>query len=438
MALGYLDDSKLYAIASAIRAKTGDSATMTVDDMPDEIGSISGGGGGGRDPFNDGKSHIIISIPNDDYGDFHLHLKHSVANSLTIDWGDGTVEHIAVGGSSYYDFYHEYADAGSYDIAISGTSGFTTFGGAYGHTVFGTYSSSDANYRQRVLAEYVEIAGGDLISDYAFYSCRSIRQVYFSDGVSTIGTNAFASCVGIEIARIPNGCVVGSNAFNGCWLLGTVGTPEQITVSNGSFGSCYALESLPAVLPSAATNLSFCQNDSSLRSAAVNANGANITIGQNAFNGCSSLEEVTFDAVITSIGNSAFATCARLVEIDSIIEHCTSIGSSAFNNCASLESVTVPAGVTAIQGSTFSYCGSLRKIVVLGDVTSVGASAFANCQKLNSITFKAATPPTLANTNAFTSTNQCNIYVPSASVEAYKTASVWSNLASRIKADPNE
>lgn len=43
MALGYLDDSKLYAIASAIRAKTGDSATMTVDDMPDEIGSISTG-----------------------------------------------------------------------------------------------------------------------------------------------------------------------------------------------------------------------------------------------------------------------------------------------------------------------------------------------------------------------------------------------------------
>ena len=43
MALGYLDDSKLYAIASAIRAKPGDSATMSVDDMPDEIGSISTG-----------------------------------------------------------------------------------------------------------------------------------------------------------------------------------------------------------------------------------------------------------------------------------------------------------------------------------------------------------------------------------------------------------
>ena len=44
MALGYLDDSKLTAVANAIRDKTGDSATMTVDEMPTEIASISGGG----------------------------------------------------------------------------------------------------------------------------------------------------------------------------------------------------------------------------------------------------------------------------------------------------------------------------------------------------------------------------------------------------------
>lgn len=44
MALGYLDDSKLYAIASAIRSKTSKSATMTVDEMPTEIASINGGG----------------------------------------------------------------------------------------------------------------------------------------------------------------------------------------------------------------------------------------------------------------------------------------------------------------------------------------------------------------------------------------------------------
>lgn len=38
--------SKLTAIADAIRAKTGETGKMTLEQMPDKIGAISGGGGG--------------------------------------------------------------------------------------------------------------------------------------------------------------------------------------------------------------------------------------------------------------------------------------------------------------------------------------------------------------------------------------------------------
>jgi hypothetical protein len=38
--------------------------------------------------------------------------------------------------------------------------------------------------------------------------------------------------------------------------------------------------------------------------------------------------------------------------------------------------------------------------------------------------------------NAFYNTNNCPIYVPSASVNAYKSASGWSTYASRIQAIP--
>ena len=41
-----IDSETLTDIADAIRAKTGDSASMTPLEMPDEIASISGGGGG--------------------------------------------------------------------------------------------------------------------------------------------------------------------------------------------------------------------------------------------------------------------------------------------------------------------------------------------------------------------------------------------------------
>lgn len=40
-----ITDTQLINIADAIRAKTGKVDTITVDEMPDEISGISGGGG---------------------------------------------------------------------------------------------------------------------------------------------------------------------------------------------------------------------------------------------------------------------------------------------------------------------------------------------------------------------------------------------------------
>ena len=66
MAIGYLDDSYLEDIADAIRAKTGDSSSMSVADMPDEIASISGGGGGGAEGMLLAMKMMIPDIYNTD------------------------------------------------------------------------------------------------------------------------------------------------------------------------------------------------------------------------------------------------------------------------------------------------------------------------------------------------------------------------------------
>jgi hypothetical protein len=52
--------------------------------------------------------------------------------------------------------------------------------------------------------------------------------------------------------------------------------------------------------------------------------------------------------------------------------------------------------------------------------------------KLTSITIEATTPPTLGGTDVFANTNDCPIYVPSTSVNSYKTTQYWSTYASRI------
>lgn len=75
--------------------------------------------------------------------------------------------------------------------------------------------------------------------------------------------------------------------------------------------------------------------------------------------------------------------------------------------------------------------------VTIGDrITSIGSRAFNSCIKLKSITCLATTPPTLGS-GAFGSKNDCPIYVPAESVEAYKAASGWNAYTSRIQAIPS-
>jgi len=56
-------------------------------------------------------------------------------------------------------------------------------------------------------------------------------------------------------------------------------------------------------------------------------------------------------------------------------------------------------------------------------VTDIGGSAFYNCYSLGYIRFESETPPTVSNSNVFYNLpTTCIIYVPSDSLEMYKSA----------------
>ena len=100
-----------------------------------------------------------------------------------------------------------------------------------------------------------------------------------------------------------------------------------------------------------------------------------------------------------------------------------------------LTSITIPSGVTSIGKGAFYDCFKLTSLTIPSGVISIGQEAFYNCYGLRSITIEATTPPTLGN-RAFDSTSGCPIYVPAASVDAYKAETNWSAYSSRIQPIP--
>ena len=93
----------------------------------------------------------------------------------------------------------------------------------------------------------------------------------------------------------------------------------------------------------------------------------------------------------------------------------------------------IPSGTTKIGSYAFNHCSKLASVTIPNSVTSIGQSAFEYCSALTSVTIQATTPPSLGS-YAFEETNNCPIYVPAESVDAYKTATNWSSLADRIQA----
>ena len=113
----------------------------------------------------------------------------------------------------------------------------------------------------------------------------------------------------------------------------------------------------------------------------------------------------------------------------------TTIGEKAFQN-GNMSSIVIEEGIVNIGNNAFWACSNyLTKATLPSTVTSIGDYAFES-SGLTKITINATTPPTLGYDVFENASSLANIYVPSASVNAYKVASGWSDHVNIIEAAP--
>lgn len=141
--------------------------------------------------------------------------------------------------------------------------------------------------------------------------------------------------------------------------------------------------------------------------------------------------------VMGSTGNNGRVYCNMLQNVE-IGRGVTNIWNNAFYNCYSLASVTIPDSVVYLGGYLFSGCYSLASVTIPDSVTSIDRYAFQSCYGMKEYHLLPATPPTLSNTNAFNNIpDDCIIYVPAGSLEAYQTATNWSAYADQMQEEPS-
>ena len=181
----------------------------------------------------------------------------------------------------------------------------------------------------------------------AFYGLSSLKNVYFSDNLKTIGDRAFCFCKSLESITIPNSVThIGEGAFAGCTGLTSLEIPNSVTIiREGTFAGCNNLESLTVpflgLSESEATTLPywFTMNSSIMDNYGVPNSLKNVVITggteirYNAFSGCRYIESITLPDSIQTIGRLAFYGCAGLKSVK-IPVSVTSMGSYVFENCS--------------------------------------------------------------------------------------------------------
>ena len=150
-------------------------------------------------------------------------------------------------------------------------------------------------------------------------------------------------------------------------------------------------------------------------------------LGYSSFKGNSKLTAIALPTGLTTIKDGALYACLKLKTVN-IPSTLTSIG-TAFLGYSKVEDVKIPEGITKLDHMFLYECTKLKTLELPSTLTETGTNLCVNCTALQSVTCMAATPPALGG-GAFSGVVLAGVTlkVPSASVSAYQSESIWKDF----------
>lgn len=291
--------------------------------------------------------------------------------------------------------------------------------------------------------------------DYCFSFNQHLVNVTIPETVTWMGMNIFNGCKGIVEIDIPDGVThMGVTVFGNCSNLIRVHLPASLdTIKSSTFLNCEKLAEVTVPRNvSCIDQLSFAYAPA-IKKINFEEGSRLKSIGNQAFRECNALEYFEMPNSVDSVANSSFYECESLKSIRmgenlrvldrSAIGHCNSLVeciipsnipviNMPFIHCPELKRVTIGSkdgtpGSTLIKSYIFFSCDNVDYIELGANVDSLENSAFATLSDFKVMKCWAVDPPRCNNIfNTFP--QNARLYVPKASLEAYRTANGWNRF----------
>ena len=268
---------------------------------------------------------------------------------------------------------------------------------------------ASSSYKGCVMLSNLEIDSTvKLIEESAFENCIGITEVTLSDQIDEIAVNTFKNCINLETISLPANCtVVRSGAFDGCVNVSNLNLSNLKIIGDAAFRNTQVpTPTFSNLLQTIGENaFENCQN---IENVTIATNLPSTTIKKYAFYNCKAITEIDLSHNVITEGN-AFAgvtnvellavrgeygldtlfgesrdEAAKKIEEIEIKENTVTIEANAFAGCLLVEEITIPDTVTTIGDGAFKGCRGITKLDLPESLIKVGKYAFADCDLLGS------------------------------------------------------
>lgn len=337
---------------------------------------------------DNGRTRLYIDLDDPNLLNFDLYLRSmDTSSTYRIHWGDGTTND-STSSSTSVTYSHTYSTTGNYCIELEALTGsFRRASTTTGWSILGKVSD---HYAQATKVKKIEIGNNFRMYADAFQYLTEVKSITIPktlDGLTIprylgfSNTDTYFPC---KCCIVPDG-VTASPSVYGSKNMTVFSIPNNV-VTIGSIGRAPLLKrfATPTTLTTfpSVTDTLFSLTQYNNRKVYI---PSNFTV----------IPQQMFQYNI-------FKRCV-------IPEGIQSIGSAILSNAINMEYLSLPSTLTECKGAIRSKAHSLTEIHIY-----------------------ATTPPTCSATLFTELPSVCKIYVPSASLTTYQSASKWSDFSSKM------